>query len=167
MRAAGIDVRERFIDANLFWAALYSGDFDLIMFTAVPPAAPSQPWSRFDYIMNSSEYAPEGEKRYKNLERFNNPKGADHVPRIDELLAQIPRIKDEAELIKAYHELNVIFMKLQPTIPLVYRPNQFYEFTEQHWQGFPTAANPYLPPHMPGERLGTRILWHLTPVGGS
>ena len=45
---------------------------------------------------------------------------------------------------KAYRELNVLFMKHQPTIPLVYRADQFYEFTEQHWQGFPTAAKPFL-----------------------
>ncbi len=167
MRAAGIDVRERFIEANVFWGDLYSGNFDLIMFTPTPQPEPSKPWSRFDYVLNSSEWAPQGEKRYKNMGRFNNPKGPGYIARIDELLDQIPRIKDEAELIKAYRELNVLYMKNQPTIPLVYRPNQFYEFTEQHWKGFPTAANPYLPPQMPGERLGTRILWHLTPAGGS
>lgn len=167
MRAAGIDVREKFIEANVFWGDLYSGNFDLIMFTPTPPPEPSKPWSRFDYVLNSSEWAPQGEKRYKNMGRFNNPKAPGYVARIDELLDQIPRIKDDAELIKAYRELNVLYMKNQPTLPLVYRPNQFYEFTEQHWKGFPTAANPYLPPQMPGERLGTRILWHLTPAGGS
>jgi peptide/nickel transport system substrate-binding protein len=167
MRAAGIDVREKFIDGNVFWGDLYTGNFDIIMFTPTPPPAPSKPWSRFDEVLSSSEWAPQGEKRYKNMGRFNNPKGPGYVARIDELLSQIPRIKDEAELIKAYRELNVLYMKNQPTIPLVYRPNQFYEFTEQHWKGWPTAANPYLPPQMPGERLGTRILWHLTPAGGS
>jgi len=167
MRAAGIDVREKFIEANVFWGDLYSGNFDLIMFTPTPQPEPSKPWSRFDYVLSSSEWAPQGEKRYKNMGRFNNPKGPNYVARIDELLDQIPRIKDDAELVKAYRELNVLYMKNQPTIPLVYRPNQFYEFTEQHWKGFPTAANPYLPPQMPGERFGTRILWHLTPAGGS
>jgi peptide/nickel transport system substrate-binding protein len=167
MRAAGIDVREKFIEANLFWGDLYSGNFDLIMFTPTPQPEPSKPWSRFDYVLNSSEWAPQGEKRYKNMGRFNSPKAPGYVARIDALLDEIPRIKDDAELIKAYRELNVLYMKNQPTIPLVYRPNQFYEFTEQHWKGFPTAANPYLPPQMPGERLGTRILWHLTPVGGT
>lgn len=166
MRAAGIDVREHFEDASLFWSELYAGKFDLIMNTPTPPPSPSKPWSRFDVVLDSGEWAPEGEKRYKDMGRFNNPKGPGYIARIDELLAQIPRIKDEAELVKAYRELNVLFMQNQPTLPLVYRPDQFYEFTEQVWKGFPTSKAPFLPPQMPGDRLGTRILWHLLPAGG-
>jgi peptide/nickel transport system substrate-binding protein len=164
MRAAGIDVREKFVDASLFWGALYAGEFDLIMFTPAAPPSPSTPWRRFDIVLNTDEWAPEGEKRYKNMGRFNNPKGPGYVARFDELLKEIPRIKDEAELTKAYRELNALYMKHQPTIPLVYRADQFYEFTEKVWTGFPTAANPFLPPQMPGDRFGTRILWHIKPA---
>jgi peptide/nickel transport system substrate-binding protein len=166
MRAAGIDAREKFVDASLFWGALYTADFDLIMFTPPAPPSPSTPWRRFDIVLSSAEWAPKGEKRYKNLGRFNNPTAPGYIKRIDELLNEIPRIKDEAELVKAYRELNVLYMKNQPTLPLVYRADQFYEFTEQAWKGFPTAANPFLPPQMPGDRLGTRILWSITPAGG-
>lgn len=164
MRAAGIDAREKFVDASLFWTALNAGDFDLIMNTPTPPPSPSKPWSRFDLVVNNAEWQPEGQKMYKNFGRFNNPKDPSYVKRFDELMNEIPRIKDEAELVKAYRELNVLFMKYQPTIPLVYRADQFYEFTEKVWKGFPTAANPFLPPQMPGDRFGTRILWHLTPA---
>jgi len=48
-------------------------------------------------------------------------------------------------------------------IPLVYRADSFYEFSTRVWQGFPTSDNPFLPPQMPADRLGTRILWHLKP----
>jgi peptide/nickel transport system substrate-binding protein len=164
MRAAGIDVREKFVDASLFWGSLYAGDFDLIMFTPPAPPSPSTPWRRFDIVLNSDEWAPEGEKRYKNMGRFNNPKGPGYVARFDELLKEIPTLKDEAALVKAYRELNALYMKHQPTIPLVYRADQFYEFTEKVWTGWPTAANPFLPPQMPGDRFGTRILWQLKPA---
>jgi peptide/nickel transport system substrate-binding protein len=164
MRAAGIDVREKFVDASLFWGALYAGDFDVIMFTPPAPPSPSTPWRRFDIVLNSDEWAPQGEKRYKNMGRFNNPKGAGYIARFDELLKEIPRIKDEAQLVKAYRELNALYMKHQPTIPLVYRADQFYEFTEKIWTGWPTSANPFLPPQMPGDRFGTRILWQLKPA---
>jgi peptide/nickel transport system substrate-binding protein len=160
----GIDARERFVDASLFWTALQSGDFDLIMNTPTPPPSPSKPWSRFDAVLNTSDWVPEGQKMYKNMGRFNNPKDTGHIARFDELMMQIPQIKDEAELVKAYRELNALYMKNQPTIPLVYRADQFYEFTEKFWKGFPTAANPFLPPQMPGDRFGTRILWHITPA---
>ena len=164
MRQAGIDAREKFVDAGIFWGALYSADFDLVMFAPPARPSPSTPWRRFDLVMNSSEWAPEGEKRYKNLGRFNNPKGPHYIARIDELLNEIPRLKDEAELVKAYRELNVLFMKNQPSLPLVYRPDEYYEFTEQAWKGFASEQNPVGPPEMPGDRLGTRILWKITPV---
>jgi hypothetical protein len=58
-------------------------------------------------------------------------------------------------------------MEVQPAIPLVYRPKAFYEFNEKVWAGFPTAANPYLPPTVPSQGSGTLMLWHLRPAGAA
>lgn len=164
MREAGIDAREKFIDASLFWNAGFQGDFDLIMNTPASAPSPSKPWSRFEAILTTQDFAPEGEKIYKNIGRFNDPKAPGYNARIDQLLATIPTMKDEAELTKAYRELNVIFMQQQPTIPLMYRPDQFYEYSTRHWSNYATAKNPYLPQQIPGERLGTSMLWSLKPV---
>ena len=164
MREAGIDARERFVDGGVFWSELFKGDFDMIMNTPASPPSPSKPWSRFEAIMTTRDFAPEGEKVYKNMGRFNDPKGPGYIARIDQLLAKIPTINDSAERAAAYRELNVIFMQQQPTIPLMYRPDQFYEFSTRHWTGFATGKNPYLPPQIPGERLGTGMLWSLKPV---
>lgn len=164
MREAGIDAREKFIDANLFWNAGFQGDFDLIMNTPASAPSPSKPWSRFEAIMTTQDFAPEGEKVYKNMGRFNDPKAPGYIARIDQLLTTIPTIKDEAQLLAAYRELNVIFMQQQPTIPLMYRPDQFYEYSTRHWTNYATAKNPYLPQQVPGERLGTRMLWSLKAV---
>jgi peptide/nickel transport system substrate-binding protein len=49
----------------------------------------------------------------------------------------------------------------------VYRPDQFYAFSVRHWENFPTEQNPYLPPQVPSDRLGTLALWALRPAGGS
>jgi peptide/nickel transport system substrate-binding protein len=164
MREAGIDAREKFVDGNLFWNDLFKGDFDLIMNTPASPPSPSKPWSRFEAIMTTKDFAPEGEKIYKNMGRFNDPKAPGYIARIDQLLASIPNMKDVAERVSAYRELNVIFMQQQPTIPLMYRPDQFYEFSTRHWTNYATGKNPYLPPQIPGERCGTRMLWSLKPV---
>jgi peptide/nickel transport system substrate-binding protein len=164
MREAGIDARERFVDASIFWNDIFQGEFDLIMFTPVSPPSPAQPWQRFEFLFTTQDFAPQGEKMYKNMGRFNDPKSPHHIPRIGELLSQIPTLKDEAEITKAYRELNIIFMQQQPTIPLVYRPDNFYEFSTRHWDGFPTAKNPYLPPQIPGERMGTHMLWKIRKV---
>jgi peptide/nickel transport system substrate-binding protein len=161
MRAVGIDARERFVDASLFWQALYAGNFDMIMWTPHSQPTPSKPWSRMDYVMTSSDFAKEGEKMFKNMGRFNDPKSPGYVPRVDELLQLIPTLTDEAELVKAYRELNALYMQLQPSLPLVYRADQLYEFSTRVWENWATAENPYAPPQVPGDRLGTRILWHL------
>jgi peptide/nickel transport system substrate-binding protein len=164
MREAGIDARERFVDASIFWNDIFAGEFDLIMFTPVGPPSPAQPWARFEFLLTTQDFAPQGQKMYKNMGRFNNPQTSSYIKRIDELLATIPTMRDEAEVAKAYRELNVIFMQQQPTIPLVYRPDNFYEFSTRHWTNFPTAKNPYLPPQSPGERMGTHMLWSLQKV---
>jgi peptide/nickel transport system substrate-binding protein len=165
MRAVGIDARERFVDASLFWNALFEGDFDLIMNTPSSAPSPSKPWSRFETLMTTQDFAPLGEKMYKNMGRFNDPKAPGYNPRVDELLSQIPSMKDEATLLAAYRELNVLFLQLQPDLPLVYRPDAFYEFSSKHWANMPSAKNPYLPPLTPGDRLGTNMLWAIKPVG--
>jgi peptide/nickel transport system substrate-binding protein len=164
MRAAGIDAREKFVDGNIFWTDLFEGHFDLIMNTPASPPSPSKPWSRFEAVMTTQDFAPEGQKILKNMGRFNDPKAPGYIARIDELLTTIPNIKDDAEKAKAYRELNVIFMQQQPSIPLMYRPDQYYEYSTRHWTNYATAKNPYLPMQIPGERMGTRMLWSLKPV---
>jgi peptide/nickel transport system substrate-binding protein len=164
MRAVGIDARERFVDASLFWNALFEGDFDLIMNTPSSDPSPSKPWSRFEAILTTQDFAPLGDKMYKNMGRFNDPKAPGYIARIDELLALIPTLTEDAQLMAAYRELNVIYMQQQPTLPLQYRPDAYYEFSTRHWSNMPTAANPYLPPLLPGDRLGTKMLWTIKPV---
>ncbi len=172
MRAVGIDARERFVDTGAYNPAGVAGDFDLLMFTPSSAPTPSKPWSRFDFVLNTRDFAPEGAKMYKNMGRFNDPKGPNYIRRFDELLDLIPTLAEPAALLAAYRELNVLFMQHQPVLPLVYRPDQFYEFSTRVWSGFPTAADPFLPPQIPGARMGTRTLWHLSltetaPSGGA
>jgi len=164
MRAVGIDARERFVDTSVFWNALYEGDFDLIMHTPSTQPSPSKPWSRFEALLTTQDFVPLGQRMYKNIGRFNDPQAPGYLPRIDELLAQIPTITDDDARLAAYRELNVLFMQQQPDLPLVYRPDTFYEFSIKHWSNLPSASNPYLPPLIPGDRLGTNMLWAIEPV---
>ena len=164
LRTAGIDARERFVDASLFYPAWLSGHFDLLMNMPSPSPAPSKPWSRFEALLSTRDWAPEGQKMYNNQGRFNDPRAPGHITRITELLESIPGMPDGEGLVLAYRELNRLVMEQQPVLPLVYRPDQFYEFSERAWKGFPTAANPFLPPQMPGDGPGTFMLWALTPT---
>ncbi|HVJ21196.1 MAG TPA: ABC transporter substrate-binding protein, partial [Polyangiaceae bacterium] len=111
MRDVGIDARERFIDASIYWGAQATGEFDLIMITPASAPTPSKPWSRFDAVVSTKDFLPLGDKMYKNMGRFNDPKGAAYEKRFDELLNLIPKLKSEEELKAAYRELNVLYMK--------------------------------------------------------
>lgn len=167
LRACGIDARERFVDASVYFAAGLAAEFDLMMGTPSPAPTPSKPWSRFDSVLTTHDFAPPGEKMYKNIGRFNDPHSAGYVRRFDELLEEIPTLTDAGALAAAYRELNVLVMQHQPVLPLIYRPDQFYQVSRRVWQGFPSSADPFLPPDIPSTRLGTRALWRLTPTAGS
>ncbi|MBN1760772.1 MAG: ABC transporter substrate-binding protein [Chitinispirillaceae bacterium] len=164
MRAAGIDVREGFVDAGLYWQCMPVGDFDLVMQKPVPSVTPSKPWSRFDAVMSSRNWKPEGEKMNENQGRYNNPNGKDYNAEVDRLLKLIPTLTDETQKVEAYRKLNVIFMQDMPTLPLAYLPEQFYEFSTKNWTNFPTEDNAYAPPQCLCYGAGTKSLWEIKSV---
>lgn len=163
MRDAGIDIREGFVDAGLYWPALPSGDFDLIMHKPASSVTPSLPWSRFDAVMSARNWAPIGgdNKMNENQGRYNNPKSKDYNAKVDSLLRAIPTMTDTVALAQAYRELNIIFMQDQPALPLCYLPEQFYEFSELHWTNWPSDKTPYAPPLLPWVSASTKALWEL------
>jgi len=163
LRAAGMDIVEGPVDAGLYWPALPSGNFDLIMHKPAASVSPSLPWSRFEAVMSSRNWAPVGgdNKMNENQGRYNQPGSKEYNPKVDELLKSIPILTDEAKIADAYCELNKIFMQDQPALPLCYLPEQFYEFSTKVWKNWPTEANPYAPPLLPWVGASTKILWNL------
>lgn len=163
LRAAGIDAREGFVDAGLYWPAKPSGDFDILMDKPAASITPSLPWSRFEAVMSSRNWKPAGagNSMNENQGRYNGPKSADYNPKVDSLLKAIPLTTDEAALKAAYVELNNIFMQDQPAIPLVNLPEQFYQFSTAVWTNWPSESNPYAPPQLPWVSAGTKTLWQL------
>ena len=161
MRKAGIDIREGFVDGGSYWPAMGLGNFDLIMHKPVADVTPSLPWSRFNEIMASRDWQPLGAWAGTNIGRYNQPGTEGFRPEVDKLLSAIPLMKNEDSIATAYRELNKIFMEDQPSIPLVYLPEQFYEFSDRVWTNWPTAENPYAPAQLPWVASGTKTLWNL------
>ncbi|SHK84084.1 MULTISPECIES: ABC transporter substrate-binding protein [unclassified Fibrobacter] len=161
MRKAGIDIREGFVDGGSYWPAMGLGNFDLIMHKPVADVTPSLPWSRFNEIMASRDWQPLGAWAGTNIGRYNQPGTEGFRPEVDKLLSAIPLMKNADSIATAYRELNKIFMEDQPSIPLVYLPEQFYEFSDRVWTNWPTAANPYAPAQLPWVASGTKTLWNL------
>jgi len=166
MRDAGIDVREGFVDAGLYWPALPSGDFDLIMHKPAAAVTPSLPWSRFEAIMSSRNWVPVGgdNKMNENQGRYNQPGTKEYNKAVDSLLKVIPVLSDEAQLTDAYRQLNRIFMQDQPALPLCHLAEQYYEFSNANWKNWPDETNPYAPPLLPWIGASTKILWQLQPA---
>lgn len=161
MREAGIDVREGFVDASQYWPAKPSGDFDILMDKPASNVTPSLPWSRFEAVMSSRNWIECGKSMNENQGRYNNPKAKDYNKKVDSLLNAIPLVTDSVQLKKAYVELNNIFLDDQPAIPLVYLPEQFYQFSTKTWTNWPTAKSPYGPPQLPWVSAGINTLWQL------
>ena len=161
MRKAGIDIREGFVDGGSYWPAMGLGNFDLIMHKPVADVTPSLPWSRFNEIMASRDWQPLGAWAGVNIGRYNQPGTEGFRPEVDKLLNAIPLMKNADSIATAYRELNRIFMEDQPSIPLVYLPEQFYEFSDRVWTNWPTEKNPYAPAQLPWVASGTKTLWNL------
>ena len=161
MRKAGIDIREGFVDGGSYWPAMGLGNFDLIMHKPVADVTPSLPWSRFNEIMASRDWQPLGAWAGVNIGRYNQPGTEGFRPEVDKLLSAIPLMKNADSIATAYRELNKIFMEDQPSIPLVYLPEQFYEFSDRVWTNWPTAETPYAPAQLPWVASGTKTLWNL------
>lgn len=161
MRDAGIDVREGFVDASVYFNSMPTGDWDLLLHAPAVSVTPSQPWARFEAVMSSRNWAPIGEKMNENQGRYNHPGVKGYNPKVDSLLKVIPTLNDDAKKVEAYRALNVIFMEDQPTLPLVYRPEQFYEFSVKNWTNFPNEQNAYVPPQIPCFGVGIKALWEI------
>jgi peptide/nickel transport system substrate-binding protein len=162
MRAVGIDAREKFIDEGLYWTTQPSGEFDAMMHTPSAECYPSTLLARFEGVMTSRDWAPVGERMNENYGRYNQPGSPQYNSAVDSLINIIPLITDEAELVAAYRKLNVIFMQDQPAIPLVYRPEYFYQYSTKFWNNFPNEENPYAPPQVPTVQAARDMLWKLT-----
>ena len=126
------------------------------MKTQTADLSAATPWFRFDQVMNGRNFKPVGEEAFVNQGRFKNEEA-------DRLLDLIPTLTDEAALKNAYRSLNRIFMQEIPVLPLMYRPSQYYQFSDKHWTNFPTEENPYAPPQSL-TAAGVKALWEIKPA---
>ncbi len=94
---------------------------------------PRQPVARFRDAQDIRGVPPMGEVAFWNWNRFEHP----DVPA---LLDQVAANSDLEEQKALYSELDKIYLENIPTIPLMYRPLEFYEFNESVWTGFANAT---------------------------
>jgi peptide/nickel transport system substrate-binding protein len=116
---------------------------------AVSGVSPASPWLRYRDILDSRGVPAAGQRAFWNFNRYSNPA-------VGSLLDQAAAATSEADQKRLYGELDKIFMQDVPSIPLMYRPLEFYEFNQSVWSGFPTSDNPVSPPTQSG--AGIKVL---------
>ncbi|REF37620.1 ABC transporter substrate-binding protein [Thermasporomyces composti] len=140
-KAVGFDIRTEFPQAPNVTSSVQAGDFDLACWSVAATSA-ATPWQRFRDVLDHRGVAEPGKPAFWNYGRFEDPNVA--------ALLDKAAGADESELPALYTELDTIFMKNAPMIPLMYRPLEFFEFHESNWTNFPSDDNPYAPPMFQG-----------------
>jgi peptide/nickel transport system substrate-binding protein len=151
----GIGIKTQFPQAPTMQSRMQNGDFELCMFSYSATNAAS-PWSRFRDAMDDRGVPGPGKSAFYNYNRFKHPE-------VPSLLDQAAAAADDASRKTALGALDKIYRQQVPVIPLMYRPLDFYEFSETNWTNFPTEANPYAPPMWQG--AGIQWLFKIKKVG--
>ncbi len=142
-KAVGIDVTTNFPQAPVDINDVQTGNFDLALFY-ISGVGPDAPWARFRDMMDNRSVPAVGQNAFWDYNRYANP----DVPALLDKAGAATTIADKKA---AYAELDKIFMRDVPGIPLMYRPLLFYEFNTSVWTNFPTADNP----------MGTSPQWYI------
>lgn len=152
-KAVGIDLRTDFPQQSVWQTNRNAGDFDLTLSSTTGVSA-AGPWPRFQAVLDSRDIPKIGENAFSNFGRYSNPQ----VAALLDKAAASTKVADQKKL---YGQLDAIFQKDIPAIPLMYRPYEFYEFNTTHWTGFPTSENPYAPPQ--NAQAGVKMLYKIKP----
>jgi peptide/nickel transport system substrate-binding protein len=140
-KAVGIDIATNFPEQPADLAALQNGDFDIAMYSATG-ADPSAPWARFHDVLDARGVPAAGQTAFWNYNRFSDP----GVPAMLDKVASAAA-SDQPAL---FAQLDELWRQNIPTIPLEYRPLEFFEHHDTKWTGFPDSTHPTAPPTTAG-----------------
>jgi len=154
----GIDLKKKFPESSVWTNNKQTGKFDILMDSPGSSLLPSQPLYRATQIMSSIGVPEIGEISYFNWSRFKNE-------RADQIITAFAKEKNEEKQKELFTELNEIYLKTIPTIPLMYRPWWFFSCSEKVWTGFPYDGDgTNIPPQICMEGAGIKALYKLEPV---
>jgi peptide/nickel transport system substrate-binding protein len=150
-KASGLDISTEFPEAPVVNTRVGNADFDLALWP-VSGVSASSPWLRFRDFLDSRGVPAAGTRAFWDFNRYSNDQ-------VGPLLEKAAAATSDAEKKEFYGQLDSLFRKDVPVIPLMYRPLEFYEYNQTVWTGFPTSDNPTSPPTQSGS--GIRLLYGL------
>jgi peptide/nickel transport system substrate-binding protein len=140
-KAVGIDISTNFPEQPQDISQLQNGDFDIAMYS-VTGADPSSPWARFHDVLDSRGVPAVGQTAFWNYNRFSDPSTA--------TLLDKTAAASAADQPALYAQLDELYRQNISTIPLEYRPLEFFEHNDKVWTNFPSSTNPTAPPMWAG-----------------
>ncbi len=132
MAQAGIKATVSGLSVNAWTNDVDTGNYDL---TFCGTFITSDPYSIYNYLLNSSLTAPIGKSATGDFERFDSPQA-------DAALAAAAASDNNADLLKAYTTLESIMVNDVPVIPL-FNGGSWAGYTTVHAVGWPSASDPY------------------------
>lgn len=156
LQAIGIDAATNFPQQAQTATAIQNGDFDMACWY-VAGTNPSTPWQRFSDVMSNVDMAPLGQTAYRNYGRWENGE-------VNDLLEAAAAAPDDASKLEALTALDDLYRQEVPAFPLMYRPDEFFEFNASNWSNWPTEENDYAPPMFRG--AGNEWVFRLKKIGG-
>lgn len=150
-----LNLKTNFPETPVYDNDRFFGNFDIIMQSPFGTLTSAAPWSGIRNVVYSKGNAGIGEYSFWNNGRYTNPE-------MDELIDKIAGEKD-LEAIKAYYtQIEEMYLKDLPTVPLMYRPWVFHTVSEHVWTGFPVQDDGTgIPPQIASYGAGIRTLYQL------
>ena len=153
----GLNIVTYFPEASVYTNDQQYGNFDILMASPQPGGSVANPWNIAYNILYTA--APEGEYTPRNYGRFSDEN-------IDALIDEAAAVSDMETLIEIYTEIDTVYLQTLPTVPLMYRPQNFHTSYSKYWTGFATADDgTFTPPLNLTDMAGYKELFMIEPTG--
>jgi peptide/nickel transport system substrate-binding protein len=156
LKAIGIDCSTNFPQQAETTQAIQGGTFDMAVWY-VSGVNPATPWARFKDIMSQAEMMPIGKTTFANYGRWKNDT-------VEALLTEASQATDDATKKAAYDKLDALYRKEVPACPIMYRPDEFYEYNASNFFNWPDEKNGYAPPMFRG--AGNTWMYKIKKIAG-
>jgi len=156
LKAIGIEVATNFPQQAETTQAIQGGTFDMCVWY-VSGVNPSSPWARFRDIMSQSLMKPVGTTTFANYGRWKNADA-------EALLTAAAQAADDTAKKAAYDKLDALYRKEIPAAPIMYRPDEFYEYSAVNFYNWADEKNTYAPPMFRG--AGNTWMYKIKKIAG-
>ncbi len=156
LKAIGIDCSTNFPQQAETTQSIQGGTFDMAVWY-VSGVNPATPWARFKDIMSQSEVQPIGKTTFANYGRWKNDT-------VEALLTEASQATEDATKKAAYDKLDALYRTEVPACPIMYRPDEFYEYNASNFFNWPDEKNSYAPPMFRG--AGNTWMYKIKKIAG-